>query len=85
MFLSLTDVGGGYYVLSGRQVEQRGSSGLFVFIDDLEGHHPIDCSDLLLPSAVIEDDAADSSQKLAHLLEMIWNASGVAVPPCRRC
>jgi hypothetical protein len=78
MFLSLTDVGGGHYVLSRRQIEERGSSGLFVFIDDLEGHHPIDCVDLLLPPTVIEDGAADASQKLAHLLEMIWNASGSA-------
>jgi schlafen family protein len=79
MFLSLTDVSG-HHILAYRQVEDRGSNGLFVHSDDLQGH-PIDPNDLLLPPVVIGDGTADASQKLTHLLDMIWNASGAATPP----
>jgi Putative DNA-binding domain len=81
MFLSLTDVGG-CYILASQHVRERGSSGLYIFVDDLEGHHPIDCEDLLLPQVVIEDGTPDKIQKLLHhQRERVWNASGVAVPP----
>jgi hypothetical protein len=69
----------GHRILASQQVESRGSSGLFVYIDDLEGH-PIDCADVLVPPTVIEEGTADEIQKLTyHQLEMIWNASGVAM------
>jgi len=82
MFLALTDVGG-HHILASQQVEHRGSSGLFIHIDDLQGH-PINREDLLLPPAVIEDSTADARQKLIHNLEMIWNAAGTAMPSPRR-
>lgn len=77
MFLSLVEVNG-YRILARQQIERRGSSGLFIHVDDLKGH-PISCDDLLLPPSTINDTGFEKIENLTHhALEMVWNASGVA-------